>query len=103
MLEHISYSIAGRLVAHPHVDIVLEYSSVSWPDAKHHRYQVTTFCLKFFIFYEVTKVCNGPELLGHSYLAALCRSLYQIKIHKAMCDDKCEADIIFYKYFRENN
>jgi hypothetical protein len=37
----------------------------------------------------------GPELLGHSYVAALCRSLYQIKIHEAMCDDKVGADIIF--------
>jgi hypothetical protein len=38
---------------------------------------------------------NDQELLGHSYVAALCRNLYQIKIHGAMRDDKDEADIIF--------
>jgi hypothetical protein len=51
---------------------------------------------------------NGQGLqwsrtLGHSYIAALCRSLYQIKFHEAKCDGKDEADLIFCKYCRESN
>jgi hypothetical protein len=96
MLEHAQYNIVGRMVAHTHVDIVLQSNSVSWPVAKHHRYEVTTFPLQFSVICQMTKVSNGPELLGCCIrVAALCRSLCQIKIEEALGCDKGEATITF--------
>jgi hypothetical protein len=96
MLEQAHYFIAGRMVV-THVDIALKTSSVSWPVARHHRHEVTTFLLQFSVIYQMTEVSNCLELLGYCIrVAALYRSLYQIKVHEALGCDKGDAAIIFF-------
>jgi hypothetical protein len=95
MLEHAHYNITGRMVV-THVDIVLQSNSVSWPVAKRHRYQMTTFPLQFSVIYQMTMVSNRPELFGYCIrVAALYRSMYQIKVHEGLGCNRGDEAITF--------